>query len=50
LNSLLEMIEQGKITPIISQTLPLEQAAEAHRQLENRANVGKIALRAGTDQ
>jgi D-arabinose 1-dehydrogenase-like Zn-dependent alcohol dehydrogenase len=50
LNALLEMIDQGKITPMISQSLPLDQAAEAHRSLENRANIGKIALRAGTEK
>lgn len=50
LDAVLGMIAQGKVTPMISQTLPLEQAAEAHKLLEDRANVGKIALRPGFGQ
>ena len=47
LDELLGMISQGKITPMISRVLPLEQAVESHRMLQDRTNVGKIALTLG---
>ncbi len=34
----------GKLTPLIGQRFPLEQAADAHRAIENRATVGKTLL------
>jgi NADPH:quinone reductase-like Zn-dependent oxidoreductase len=37
-------IEQGRLHPEIGDTLPTEQAAEAHRLLLQRANYGKIIL------
>jgi NADPH:quinone reductase len=37
-------IEQGRVHPEIGHTLRLEQAAEAHRLLLQRANYGKIVL------
>ena len=37
-------IEHGKLHPQIGHTLPMEQAAEAHRLLLERANYGKIVL------
>ncbi|MGC2108067.1 MAG: NADPH:quinone oxidoreductase family protein [Candidatus Korobacteraceae bacterium] len=37
-------IEQGMLHPEIGHTLPMEQAAEAHRLLLQRANYGKIVL------
>lgn len=41
---LLPLIAAGKIAPRIYQTLPLAQAAEAHRILEANANIGKVLL------
>lgn len=41
---LLPLIAAGKIAPRIYQTLPLDQAAEAHRILEANANIGKVLL------
>ncbi|UOB87185.1 NAD(P)H-quinone oxidoreductase [Klebsiella pneumoniae] len=41
---LLPLIAAGKITPILHQTLPLAQAADAHRILEANANIGKVLL------
>ncbi len=38
------LVAAGKITIRIDQTLPLSQAAEAHRMLENRQAVGRIIL------
>ena len=40
-------IEQGKLHPEIGHTLPMEQAAEAHRLMLQRANYGKIVLTIG---
>ena len=41
---LLPLIAAGKITPILHQTLPLAQAADAHRILEANTNIGKVLL------
>jgi NADPH:quinone reductase-like Zn-dependent oxidoreductase len=38
------LVAAGKITVRIDQTLPLSQAADAHRMLENRQAVGRIIL------
>jgi NADPH2:quinone reductase len=40
----LDMVRSGKLKVRISQTLPLSQAAEAHRLLENRQTTGKLLL------
>jgi len=36
--------EEGKVKPIIHTTLPLSQAAEAHRIMESNTHTGKILL------
>ncbi len=38
------LLEAGKIKPVIYQTFPLAQAAEAHALMESSAHVGKIML------
>lgn len=38
------LFAQGKLKPVIFQTFPLAQAAEAHRLMESSAHVGKIVL------
>jgi len=38
------LVEAGKIKPVIYRTLPLAQAADAHRLLESGAHIGKIVL------
>jgi len=38
------LFESAQIRPIIQTTLPLAQAAEAHRILENHEHIGKIIL------
>ncbi len=38
------LLERGEVRPIIHAALPLEQAAEAHRILENYEHIGKIVL------
>jgi NADPH:quinone reductase len=36
--------ESGKIQPVIFQTFPFEQAAQAHALMESGAHIGKIVL------
>jgi NADPH:quinone reductase-like Zn-dependent oxidoreductase len=45
LEELTKLIESGKITPIVSQTFPLAEAAKAHQQIETGHTRGKIVLR-----
>jgi NADPH:quinone reductase-like Zn-dependent oxidoreductase len=40
----MDLIAQGALRPRIHAALPLEQAAEAHRMLEEREHFGKIVL------
>lgn len=37
-------IAEGKIRPIVAETLPLEQAAQAHRVLKESQHIGKVLL------
>lgn len=41
------LLSSGIVAPVIDRTLPLEQAAEAHRLLESGAVIGKIVLTVG---
>ncbi len=43
-NELLGWIRDGKLKLIISATLPLRDAAEAHRKMQGRETVGKVVL------
>ena len=36
--------EEGAVRPVVGATFPLEQAAEAHRLIEERKHVGKVVL------
>lgn len=40
----LRMVESGTFRPVVHAVLPLEEAAEAHRILEDRRVVGKVVL------
>jgi NADPH:quinone reductase-like Zn-dependent oxidoreductase len=42
--TMLEAIASGSFKPIIAQTLPITQVAEAHRLIEANAVFGKIVL------
>jgi NADPH:quinone reductase-like Zn-dependent oxidoreductase len=41
---LVELAGEGKLAPTVWRTLPLEQAADAHRMMEERQHSGKIVL------
>lgn len=41
---LLQWVDQGVLRPCVSQAFPLERAADAHRFLQERKNVGKVVL------
>jgi putative PIG3 family NAD(P)H quinone oxidoreductase len=41
------LIASGAVHPVVDRILPLENAAEAHRLVEQSANVGKIVLAIG---
>ena len=44
LKALLELYQQKKIKPVIDSTYKFEQAAEAHKRISERKNVGKVVL------
>jgi NADPH:quinone reductase-like Zn-dependent oxidoreductase len=46
MQSLLADFQTGRLKPVVAKTFPLEQAAEAHRYLQSRANIGKVVLTA----
>jgi putative PIG3 family NAD(P)H quinone oxidoreductase len=43
----LARFDNGELQPVIDSTLPLEEAAEAHRLMESNNTTGKIVLRMG---
>jgi NADPH:quinone reductase len=46
LDRIIELVATGALQgPVIDRELPLEQAAEAHRLIENRETFGKVVLR-----
>jgi NADPH:quinone reductase-like Zn-dependent oxidoreductase len=34
----------GRLTPVVARTFPLERAADAHRFIQSRSNIGKVVL------
>ena len=40
----LQLAAEGKIRPVIGKKLPLKDAAEGHRLVENKAVIGKVIL------
>ncbi|UTP38275.1 zinc-binding dehydrogenase [Phenylobacterium sp. LH3H17] len=45
LEALLDLIDQGRLRPVIDKILPLEDAGEAERMLEDREVFGKVLLK-----
>ena len=45
LQQIADLIDSGKVKPVISEIIPLEQAAEAHKKSEKGHARGKIVLR-----
>ncbi len=43
-NTVLPMMAEEKITPLVSDVYPLQRAAEAHRAMEASSHFGKIVL------
>ena len=41
---ILQLVEEGKLKPVLDRTLPLEKAAEAHQLLSNRQSFGNVVL------
>jgi len=44
LRDVIDLVATGRLRPIVSRTLPLQEAAEAHRMLEQRQSTGRIVL------
>jgi len=41
---LLELVQRGAIQPLVAASFPFERAADAHRFIQERRNVGKVVL------
>ena len=41
---LLPELESGRLEPIVSREFPLDRAADAHRFIHERRNIGKVVL------
>lgn len=44
LGALRELIDDGTVQPVVAETIPFERAADAHRCLIERRNVGKVVI------
>jgi synaptic vesicle membrane protein VAT-1 len=44
IDALLDAYRQGAIRPVVDSTFPFAKAADAHRRMQGRQNVGKILL------
>jgi synaptic vesicle membrane protein VAT-1 len=41
---LVELIDRGVVRPVVAEVFPFERAADAHRYIQERRNVGKVVL------
>ncbi len=48
LHRIVQLVGEGKLSPVLDRVLPLTQAREAHRALEDREAFGKIVLQPGS--
>src|SRR5947207_11509942 len=37
-------LERGELVPVVAESFPFDRAADAHRMIEERRNVGKVVL------
>jgi NADPH:quinone reductase-like Zn-dependent oxidoreductase len=44
IDMLLNELSAGRLTPVVARTFPLERAADAHRFIQSRSNIGKVVL------
>ncbi|HTP51963.1 MAG TPA: zinc-binding dehydrogenase [Anaeromyxobacteraceae bacterium] len=44
LRAVLELFEQGRVHPRVDSVFPFARAADAHRRIQERKNVGKVLL------
>jgi NADPH:quinone reductase-like Zn-dependent oxidoreductase len=40
----LREVSAGRLSPVVARTFPLDRAAEAHRFIQSRSNIGKVVL------
>ena len=45
MDELLSLVRAGRLTPVVGGSYPLEEAAQAHRDLLARGTTGKLVLR-----
>jgi synaptic vesicle membrane protein VAT-1 len=41
---LVSELQSGRLNPVVARTFPLERAADAHRFIQSRQNIGKVVL------
>jgi NADPH:quinone reductase-like Zn-dependent oxidoreductase len=44
MDMLLSELRAGRIAPVVARTFPIERAADAHRFIQSRQNIGKVVL------
>jgi synaptic vesicle membrane protein VAT-1 len=44
IDMLISELKAGRLAPVVARTFPLEKAADAHRYLQSRQNIGKVVL------
>ena len=45
---LLREVGAGRLRPVVARTFPLDRAADAHRFIQSRSNIGKVVLTTGS--